>query len=686
MTINGFHDSVRRWPVVVGTFHHPEPTVTPDTQVRQSSRLEPETAWTVLTEAPLKGIGLAREAGSLLVWDDADQLYLLDLYGEYRSVARAPGKILAAAISDDGSRAALLLDGPRLCLLDADLGVVSERAAPPESIGLGIDPHGRFVIVSSRMSVNHIYNRHGKPAGRFNTHQPLAFLQFLADKPTLISAASYGMIAAFDLEDAGGGKLNVEPFWQDRQIANVGRLACTGDGAMILASCFTHGVQRYDLHGHNAGAYHLGGTCTHAVPDFAGRIMAVATLEGELSVLNSGGNVRWKNGLPRAVAALEVDPLGRFLIYGHATGEVVRLDLYADERPSKRSKTPSAPVSKSSTASGPRANIGVVRPPSWTLPVVQNDDHAETAVLSLLDDPGRVVVFPSSLRLQILTTEGRNLGYAPEIVGVGRIIRTAPGWIAGATDRQIVLFNAVKETTQRVEVSLVEVTHLAILPESYGLAIVQERDRIGRATISGRWIWKLEMKAAVEEIAINPLGYTAVTTDGGVLTVYDAAGVSLGAYQADPAEPLCLIDSLENAPTGVAWLTLARRSQVVRGHDVRGNVLWESPVAWEGWQFHWIGPLAVVVAPDGRVQAFDGAGHLRGQGKSSETAGDVFGVNRKGEPRRISHQGVHLICSDLDGRVRWRTVCDEPLGSVAVGRDGVAAMIGRSLAWFPGLD
>ena len=39
---------------------------------------------------------------------------------------------------------------------------------------------------------------------------------------------------------------------------------------MILASCYTLGIQRFDLRGRNEGSYHLGGTVSHAVPDFPG--------------------------------------------------------------------------------------------------------------------------------------------------------------------------------------------------------------------------------------------------------------------------------------------------------------------------------------------------------------------------------------------------------------------------------
>src|SRR5262249_47493388 len=150
----------------------------------------------------------------------------------------------------------------------------------------------------------------------------------------------------------------------------------------------------------------------------------------------------------------------------------------------------------------------------------------------------------------------------------------------------------------------------------------------------------------------------------------------------DPADPLCLIEAPESSPAAVSWVTLSRRAQVLRGHDRRGRTIWETPVPWEGWQFQRLGTIALISAPDGRALAFDGAGNLRSQGGGSNTSNDVFGSSRQGEAWRISRQGVHLICSDLAGRVKWRAVADQVLGPVAVGQSGVAQLIGRSLAWF----
>ncbi len=152
---------------------------------------------------------------------------------------------------------------------------------------------------------------------------------FVPDRPIAIVAAAFGMMAGVALDPArDGGRLDTEILWQERMMSTVGRLAVSGDGAMVLASCYTLGIQRFDLRGRNEGSYHLGGTVTHAVPDFPGRTIVAATLEGELALMNSAGNVRWRTTLPRPITALEMDPLGRFVVYGHATGEIVRLDLF----------------------------------------------------------------------------------------------------------------------------------------------------------------------------------------------------------------------------------------------------------------------------------------------------------------------------------------------------------------------
>jgi len=648
----------------------------PNSPPRAGSRLDPAPAWTVVTDAPLKGLALAREAGSVFAWDEADQLYRVDASGQFQSVARAPGKVIGAAISDDGSLVGLLGEGAVLWLMDGDFELLHERAVIADPISIAIDPHGRYVAVGSRMNVVQFYSRHARASGKFETKQPLSSMVFVPDKLFLVGIGAYGSISGIGLVPRGAtGSLDGATAWYEPLMSGVGRLATTGDGGMILIACYTHGVQRFDIEGHAEGAYHLGGSAGHAVPDFAGRTIAVSTLEGELAILSGAGNVRWRTALNRPAIALETDALGRYVVYGQATGEIVRLDLQPGDRPA------GLPKPRVSTAPAGRSRLGSasVRVPDWSAEVFPTEDQAGFAVVGVVDDPPRIGVIGHRNRLEVFGDDGKRLGQAPEIDGTGRILRASPGWMAAATDRRIVLCDLRRNTAQRLDFNLAELTHLAILPDSYGLAIVQERDRVGRATPAGRWIWKAELDSPVEDIAIDPEGFTALTTDSGRLLIYSPAGVLAGDFRGDASDPALLIPAPAGGP--VAWITLSRRAQILRGHERDGRVAWETPLPWEAWQFQGVGPLSVVLAPDGRALTFDASGHALAQGKTEGPA-DAFFVGPDGRALRVARQGIHLICSDITGGVAWRAVADESLGPLAAGRSGVAAMIGKSIAWF----
>ena len=66
----------------------------PEIGGKQSTKLEPATTWTVVTDSPLKGLAFAREAGAILAWDEGNQLYLLNTRGETLSTSRVPREVL----------------------------------------------------------------------------------------------------------------------------------------------------------------------------------------------------------------------------------------------------------------------------------------------------------------------------------------------------------------------------------------------------------------------------------------------------------------------------------------------------------------------------------------------------------------------------------------------------------------
>src|SRR5262245_60057776 len=170
------------------------------------TRIEPATAWTVVTDSPLKGLALAREAGTILAWDEGNQLYLLNVQGESLSYSRVPNRILAGAISDDGSLIALLVEADEagLLVLNADFAVELERPAPSEASFVSIDPHGRYLAMGTRHNLLYVINRFGRPACRLETMEPVSHLCFVPDRPLMVGAAAFGMLLCVALESRRG--------------------------------------------------------------------------------------------------------------------------------------------------------------------------------------------------------------------------------------------------------------------------------------------------------------------------------------------------------------------------------------------------------------------------------------------------------------------------------------------------
>jgi len=88
--------------------------------------------------------------------------------------------------------------------------------------------------------------------------------------------------------------------------------------------------------------------------------------------------------------------------------------------------------------------------------------------------------------------------------------------------------------------------------------MVQERDRIGRVTPSGRWVWKSELRSPVEDLAIGPEGFAAATNNDGQIMVFDPSGEPTIQTLFDPSDPPLLIEAPDGSPIGVVWLSLAR--------------------------------------------------------------------------------------------------------------------------------
>jgi hypothetical protein len=656
------------------------PAVEPQLATLES--LEPHARWSQLTDAPLSGLALAREAGRILVWDDAHNILVLDVAGNRLISTRAPVPLHLATISDDGTQIVVTSREGDIWWLGAKLEPRVHRPGVRHMIGLALSPQGEYLAVGCSDSHTRLYDWHGRPITNLLTHRPLKHMAFLAGQSCLVAAAEYGLVGCYELDG--------QPRWQDALWSSAGHLATSGEGYAIFIACFSHGLQRYGWDGTNEGAYHLSGSVTRASVDYDGKIIAAATLEGALAVLNAAGHVLWRQTFLHPVKDVVLDASGRLLLYGLQTGEHTLLDLapVAAQQPKQRAPARTAPAaagtaspvelsaaSPSGPASASRSATSQLREPTWKLPAFESDSQAETAVLALAADPIRIVVFSSRKRFDVFDEKGERLHTSDVISGVGRFLEGATGLVVAATDRELAVYDVATNTSTRFADRLVQISHLVIDPLVGEIAVVEERDRIERFDLAGRRRWLEQLHWNVESLAVGADRTSAITTDQGLLLVFDSEGRRIGEFRTRQPEPLALVR------LGPQWITLAGKSQLVRGHQLSGGVEWETLLPTEAWRLVRVGKRVVARAAGGRSYLLDARGQLLLDATELPHEATLFS-DPFDDPLALFWRVGNVMVTELSGRVRWRHLSAESLGPVAAGPPGVVCALGRELTFF----
>jgi hypothetical protein len=293
-----------------------EPTSAVD-WLRNGTGRSPSLRWSYQTEAPLVTLQLARETGELLVVDASGSLYVLDPDGKLLAMGQGRAAVSNAVWSDTGAGGVAAVDR-KLVWFDRRLRIGDTKELPRPVCGMAMEAHGHFVAVSTEDCFTAIFDENGKRSQRFETIQPLTFIDFFIESPGLVGAGEYDV---FLCRDFAGGLL-----WQEKLWSNVGDMCVSGDGRAILLAAFNHGLQRYDRHGKNIGSYQIGQTVCRVATDYAVRRVAAASMEGEFFWLDSTGGIIWQSKPASEVKRIACDPLGTGCVVGLQSGRIERLE------------------------------------------------------------------------------------------------------------------------------------------------------------------------------------------------------------------------------------------------------------------------------------------------------------------------------------------------------------------------
>jgi len=272
-----------------------------------------------LANAP-RGLVLAREKGWLLAWDSQDWLYLLNQAGERQAQLHSTAKLASAACADDGSAYIAAGTQGEIWWLTPDLRARWERSVERPVTAMAMDSLGQYVAVGDSSGTISIFDCHGRSGTQFQSTRPLHHLAFLPANPWLLGASDYGLVACFDLK----GNL----LWRDGLVAHIGSVTVSGlpEGLVVL-SCFTEGLQKYDTSGKNLGRQSLAEPCRLAALTYDSRHLLVAGMSSRLLWLDAEHRILSTHELEKPAIAVSLSPLGDRIVVALANSSLVGIEI-----------------------------------------------------------------------------------------------------------------------------------------------------------------------------------------------------------------------------------------------------------------------------------------------------------------------------------------------------------------------
>jgi hypothetical protein len=273
--------------------------------------------WSFRTAAAVRGLVLAREAGTVLAWDEQHWLYLLDRNGQPQAQLQAPRSVSTLACADDGSWYAAGGSRGEVWQLAPDLMPRWQRALAHPAVALAVEPLGRFLAVSDASGGVHCFSHKGRLRWQLQTPRALHHLAFIPETPFLVGAADLGLAVGFDLAGAIA--------WREPIIASVGGLAVSGDGSVILLACYSDGLGRLALHGGMLQRVPLAEPARLVGLSYDGRTVLVAGLSERLLLVTPEGQQKDELFLEEPPLAVALGPLAERITAGLPSGQIVNL-------------------------------------------------------------------------------------------------------------------------------------------------------------------------------------------------------------------------------------------------------------------------------------------------------------------------------------------------------------------------
>lgn len=281
--------------------------------------------WAFEPKQPPTAISLAAGNGNAVIADAGGGVCMLDRTGRELMRARLPHPAYDLEVTSHAEYIGLLCEDKKLRVLNNRGEILWSADVDSAASAVDLSNRAGLVAVGSAHKKLQLFKLNGEP----RLEEKLDFTVFdLAFAPN-----AFGLAVVSTTGDLGFFEYNGKMRWK----VSTGR-RCRGvdvseNGHFIIMPVYESGIKAYNLDGGYVGEYDVLAEVVCAGINASGKLIFLADRMNRLILLSKNAEVIWNMNLEKRVLSLKTDDTGALCLALIEGGEVIFLELVAEETP-----------------------------------------------------------------------------------------------------------------------------------------------------------------------------------------------------------------------------------------------------------------------------------------------------------------------------------------------------------------
>ena len=281
--------------------------------------------WAFEPKQPPTAIGLAAGIGSAVIADAGGNVSMLDRTGREVMRARLPHPAYDLEVTSRAEYIALLCEDKKLRVLNRHGEILWDADVDIGASAVDISCRAGLVAVGSARKKLQLFRLDGEP----RLEEKLDFTVFdLAFAP-----GASGLAAVSTTGDLGFFEYDGRMRWKVSTGRRCRGVDVSDNGRFIILPVYESGIKAYNLDGDYIGEYDVLAEVICAAINASGKLIFLADQRNRLILLSKNAEVIWNMDLEKPVLSLKTDDTGALCLALVEGGEVIFLELVADDTP-----------------------------------------------------------------------------------------------------------------------------------------------------------------------------------------------------------------------------------------------------------------------------------------------------------------------------------------------------------------